>query len=349
MSIKEDRPETLVGIFVVVGLLILGSLVLYFGRLGEAKLDSHIIYVEFQDASGLIKGSQVEMGGAKIGKVLDAPELTDNLTVMVRLGLDDRVKVYQGSRFVIESISLLGDKMIVVQPPKERNGDALIADGATVMGGGVGGLDALQSDAESVARDARKLMRDARTSLLKLDSVLDDMGRVSGQLSETLGRVNGEVLGDENVSKVKASLVNLEQATASFKKLGKELEPSAGELKQAIVSVKQTADTANATFAAITHEVNELSPSIKELPSTIKAFRTVAYKVDGLVDSVTSIFERVEGKKGLFSALIADHEVGEDAKSFIKNLKKHGLLGYKDDASSEKKDPQGDRFRGVRR
>ena len=194
MAFKEKRAETLVGIFVLLGFLALGALIVQFGRIGESKGDTYHVSVEFKDASGLIKGSEVRMGGAKIGRVLYTPELTDDLTVIVQLSLDDRVKIYQGSKFMIQSISLLGDKMVVVVPPEIREPGNILEDGADVDGGGASGLDALQSDAESVARDARKLMKDARTSLLKFDAALDDIRVVSGRLGDTLEKVNNGVL-----------------------------------------------------------------------------------------------------------------------------------------------------------
>ena len=349
MALKEKRPETLVGLFVLLGLLALAALVVQFGRLGESKGDSYHVSVEFKDASGLIKGSEVRMGGAKIGHVLLRPELTDDLTVMVQLSLDDRVKIYRDSKFMIQSVSFLGDKMIVVVPPELRDPKSILSDGAEVTGGGAGGLDALQSDAESVARDARKLMRDARTSLLKFDAALDDIRSVSGRLGETLEKVNQGVLGDENLENLQKSIANLETATASFKGLGEQLEPSIKEVREAITSVKNAADSAEETFAAVKSEVKDLGPAIQELPATIAEFRSAATKISKFVDSADATLNGLSGGDGLLGTLVADEEVSADTKTFIKNLKRHGVLGYKDDSTYEERDPESSRFRGVRR
>ncbi|MFC5050552.1 MlaD family protein [Rubritalea spongiae] len=349
MSLKEKRPETLVGLFVLVGLLTLGALIVQFGRLGETKGDSYYVNVEFKDASGLIKGSEVRMGGAKIGHVLTSPELTDDLTVMVKLSLDDRVKIYEGSQFLVESISLLGDKIIVVRPPEVRNEKATLADGDMVKGGGAGGLDALQSDAESVARDARKLMKDARTSLLKFDSALDDIRTVSGRLGETLEKVNQGVLGDENLDALKNSIANIESATESFKNVGAGLEPSVEEIESAIASVKGAAESAEQTFEAVRVEVKHLGPAIDELPATLTEFRTAAQKISRFADSADQTLNGLSDGEGLLGTLVSDEEVSTDTKVFIKNLKRHGVLGYKDDSTYDERDPKESRFRGVRR
>lgn len=349
MAFKEKRAETLVGLFVLIGFLALGALVVQFGRLGESKGDTYHVSVEFKDASGLIKGSEVRMGGANIGRVLFTPELTDDLTVVVELSLDDRVKIYRESKFMVQSISLLGDKMIVVVPPEIREPGNILEDGDEVAGGGASGLDALQSDAESVARDARKLMKDARTSLLKFDSALDDIRAVSGRLSETLEKVNNGVLGDDNLENFEKSIANLEAATASFKDLGKGLEPTVDEVQKAIVSVQKAADAAEQTFAVVQQEVKDLGPAIKELPATISEFRTAASKISKFVDTADATLNGLSDGDGLLGTLVADEEVSDDTKIFIKNLKRHGVLGYKDDSTYDERDPKTSRYRGMRR
>jgi ABC-type transporter Mla subunit MlaD len=55
----------------------------------------------FDDAAGVIKGSEVRMGGARIGKVGSTPRLTDPLKVEVPLDIIDDIRIPQGSAFRI--------------------------------------------------------------------------------------------------------------------------------------------------------------------------------------------------------------------------------------------------------
>lgn len=52
---------------------------------------------------------------------------------------------------------------------------------------------------------------------------------------------------------------------------------------------------------------------------------------------------------GLLGILMHDEEVSADTKAFIQNLKKHGLLGYKDGELSELEAAKDSRYRGLRR
>lgn len=348
MALKEKRPETLVGLFVLIGLVCLGALIVQFGRF-EGNTDTYGVQIEFQDASGILKGSEVRMGGAKIGRVSRTPELTDDLTVIVDLQLDDRVKVYKGSEFMVKSISFLGDTMIEVVPPKERLSGSELMDGAKVKGSKSGGLAGLQSDAESIARDARKLLEEAHESMEKLDIALDGVSAVAGDLQQSIGKVNDGVLADDNLASFKQSLLNLEAATASFKDLGEGLQPSSKELREAIASVKEAAKSADETFDVVRSEVKGLGPAIDDLPATLAEFKRAASKIGKLADSAGSAVQGLSDGDGLLGTLVGDEEVSTDTKTFIKNLKKHGVLGYKDDATHDERDPQTSRYRGTRR
>src|SRR2546430_3701272 len=75
MTQHERGLEFKVGAFVFVGLAMLCALVVEFGRLGEGFKTYYPLTVRFNDASGLLKGSDVLLAGARIGKVADGPRL----------------------------------------------------------------------------------------------------------------------------------------------------------------------------------------------------------------------------------------------------------------------------------
>src|SRR5437870_12134508 len=75
MNRHERGLEFKVGAFVFVGLAILGAPVVQSGRLGEGLKTYYPLTVRFNDASGLLKGSDVLLSGAKIGKVSGGPRL----------------------------------------------------------------------------------------------------------------------------------------------------------------------------------------------------------------------------------------------------------------------------------
>src|SRR6266849_3226064 len=104
-----------VGAFVFVGLAMLGALVVQFGRLGEGFKTYYALTVRFSDASGLLKGSDVLLAGARIGKVADGPRLVrEGNGVAVPLKIYDYIKIPEESKFTVGSSGLLGDRFVNV-------------------------------------------------------------------------------------------------------------------------------------------------------------------------------------------------------------------------------------------
>src|SRR5918997_94629 len=99
---NERGVEFKVGLFVLLGLGVLAALVVQFGRVGEGAKSYYNLTVNFPDASGLLKSSDVLMAGAKIGRVAGGPRLNPNGEgVLVPLRIYDFVKIPVGSKFLV--------------------------------------------------------------------------------------------------------------------------------------------------------------------------------------------------------------------------------------------------------
>src|SRR5947207_15230067 len=115
MNRHERGLEFKVGIFVFVGLAMVGALLVQFGRLGEGFKTYYSLTVRFPDASGLLKGADVLLAGAKIGRVSGGPRLVQvGQGVEVPLRIYDYVKIPAESKFTVGSSGLLGDRFVAV-------------------------------------------------------------------------------------------------------------------------------------------------------------------------------------------------------------------------------------------
>lgn len=103
------------GIFFLIGLFCIGSLVVYFGRFSQWTQNHYTITVEYENASGLLKGADVLLAGARIGEVEKAPVLLPTMRgVAVKLSIDNQVKIPKQSLFAIGSSGLLGDRFVTL-------------------------------------------------------------------------------------------------------------------------------------------------------------------------------------------------------------------------------------------
>src|SRR3954471_11393923 len=172
MNRQERGLEFKVGAFVFAGLAMLGALVVQFGRLGEGFKTYYTLTVRFSDASGLLKGSDVLLGGARIGKVAGGPRLvTEGNGVDVPLKIYDYIKIPTGSKFMVGSSGLLGDRFVsVTMPPGERK--SFIEPNSHIDGFREGGMD-------DITREGSALVTDLRGTVQKIDGVVD---RLNGEM-----------------------------------------------------------------------------------------------------------------------------------------------------------------------
>jgi len=340
MGTREKRSELYVGLFLFLGLTFLGGLLLQFGRLGDRFHDKYMLSVAFEDASGVIKGSDVRMGGAKIGRVAARPELNKDLKVQVDLLIDDRIKIPKGSKFQVASATLLGDKLVVVTPPEKSDG-TMLQPGSLVMGSPPSGLDALQNDADEFRNDAREIVGQAKKALTSLDSALGDIREFTAGLREMSDKLNTGLFNDENIDRLNRSMVNLEETLAETKDAGKRMGPAIDDAREAIASIKEAAESTKTTLAKMDEKLDRIDPVFEEMPKAVASISRAADKAAEALDSA-------EKGKGLLGTLAYDRDVSTDTKVFISNLRHYGILRYRDAENPDKPDPR-NRFRGHRR
>src|SRR2546426_2509022 len=226
MNRHERGLEFKVGAFVFVGLAMLGALVVQFGRLGEGLKTYYPLTVRFTDASGLLKGSDVLLAGAKIGKVSGGPRMVrQGQGVDVPLKIYDYIKVPEGSKFTVGSSGLLGDRFVnVVMPPGQPK--AFLAPNTHISGARETGIDDLTREGGALVNGLRttvqKLNQDTLSSqnMEKLKSSMEHLNQATGALAESSKKLDGVVdQADSTMESAKKSADNLQNAIADTRKL----------------------------------------------------------------------------------------------------------------------------------
>ncbi len=332
MATAKKRTEVFVGLFLFSGLVLLGGLVLQFGKFSDRLRGHYPLTIVFDDASGVIKGSEVRMGGARIGQVTSLPELNDAVQVEVELSIRATIRIPAGSTIQINSATLLGDKLIVVIPSEDRTGK-FIEPGSRLMGAGPTGLDALQNNAEIVSRDVVRILKEAEVTLAKVDGTVDDIKVASQQLGEAVGKINSTLLSDKNLANFDSTLDNLAATTTQWKVISSKLDPSLAEARDAIQAIKTAATGAEKTFKSTDQMLANVKPALNRLPKAVDQFSSTVGKAGNALD-------RMKKGEGLLGALASDNELTLDAKAFFKNLRNYGIFRYRDSVSKAEEQPK---------
>src|SRR5437773_7613421 len=221
MNRHERGLELKVGVFVFVGLAMLGALVVQFGRLGEGFKTYYSLPVRFNDASGLLKGADGLLAGARIGNVADPPRLVGEGTgVAVPLKIYDYIKIPEGAKFTVGSSGLLGDRFVnVTMPPGQPK--AYLPPNAYISGARETGIDDL-------TREGGALVGDLRGTVQKIDTTVD--------------RLNQDTLSSANMENLKSSMEHLNQSTGALAESSKKLDGVIEKTDSTMTSAKEAAD-----------------------------------------------------------------------------------------------------------
>ena len=264
MNRHERGLEFKVGIFVFVGLAMLGALVVQFGRLGEGVKTYYQLTVRFNDASGLLKGSDVLLAGARIGKVSGGPRLVrEGDGVAVPLKIYDYVKVPEGTKFSVGSSGLLGDRFVnVTIPPGPVK--AYLPPNAYVNGARETGIDDL-------TRSGGALVNDLRGTVQKIDTTVD--------------RLNQDTLSPANMENLKLSMEHLNQATGALAESSKKLDGVVEQADSAMSSAKKAADDLQNAIGD-TRKVLRSATQGKGVVATLLNDQTLANDIHALVSNL---------------------------------------------------------------
>ena len=254
---RDSRIETKVGLFVLFGLAVVAFLVVYFGRLGQGLQKFYDLQVDFPNASGLLAGADVLLGGARIGYVAKDPTVLPAMQgVAVELNIREEVGLPAESKFIIGSSGLLGNRFVDVLVPPEADLQKRLEPGSIVKGQRETGI-------EDLTRESSVLMADVRKAVTTINTALD--------------RLDKTALSEESMQDLRQTLANLKKGSEGFANINqttKDLQAAAADARKLMLSARTGS--------------------------------------------------------GPLPMLLTDRQTANDIKALIANLRRHGVLWYKD-------------------
>jgi phospholipid/cholesterol/gamma-HCH transport system substrate-binding protein len=287
--------EFRVGLFVLLGLGVIGYLVVQFGRFGTTLKPSYDVTVELPDASGLLKNSKVLLSGATVGTVLDPPQVLDHARgVVVHLKIFEPMQIPRNAQVMVGSSGLLGDRFVdIITKPRDEGG--YYQPGETIHGTRQEGMDDL-------TREGGLLVADLRTTVANLNN--------------TITRINRDLLKEETFKNLQESLEHL-NATA------KNLQAASEKLSGVVDDAHGVVDRAGGAVDVAKEALNSAKAAADDVQGAVGDSR----KVLGSIETVTD--QAVHGH-GVIATLISDRKLADNLSALISNLRRSGVLFYRD-------------------
>jgi len=113
---KKYSIETVVGIFVVAGLLCVAYMTVKLGKVSLIGDEYYSLYARFASVSGLRVSNLIEIGGIEVGRVERLSIDQENQMSVVELKIRKDIKVYDDASASIRTAGLIGDKFVKIEP-----------------------------------------------------------------------------------------------------------------------------------------------------------------------------------------------------------------------------------------
>jgi phospholipid/cholesterol/gamma-HCH transport system substrate-binding protein len=111
---KKYSKETVVGIFMVVGIVCIGYMTVKLGNLGILEDNTYSLFARFSNVAGLRAGNPVTMLGLEIGKVDGFSIDQESQVAVVEFKINKDIKVFDDAIASIKTEGLIGDKFVEI-------------------------------------------------------------------------------------------------------------------------------------------------------------------------------------------------------------------------------------------
>ena len=221
------KPETKLGIFTVLGIIVFGFSLYFLGGLSVTR--SYPVNVTFSDVSGLPVKAPVKLSGVEVGRVKQIK--IENGQVVVVTEINEDIQIYRNARFSVAMTGIIGSKYLKVE---QGSPDA----GVLQAGDYVRGADEVPMDA---------MIAQTMSSIKEFVDSVNAQGQFGEQLNRTMDEVhqlsaNLNQLVAQMRPYLSRSAQNLDEVLAKADSLMESLEKSEGVIGSLINDPQMKAD-----------------------------------------------------------------------------------------------------------
>jgi phospholipid/cholesterol/gamma-HCH transport system substrate-binding protein len=314
MSASTHRSEIYVGLFVLLGLGLLGWLIFHFGDARGNRTGGYPLIVEVRDATGIRAGVPVRLGGVEIGRVSGEPEHNDNYTLLsIPLTIFEGSKIPAGSTVKVGTSGLMGDSFVRIIPPEVPSGEFLPP-----------GHRILAESSESFS----DLAGSAGEALDEVTLTAGEIRAAADQMESLFTKLDRGFLTSTNMENVSVMLAELRASSEHIREASAKLNPLLEETGATLDEISGVADAAKSTLSGVDQSMAGFNETLSAINPVVKTFDDSLKDLSVTLKSANELLELLENGDGLAPALLKDSTLKRDLESFLDKLDRNGLILY---------------------
>lgn len=314
MTAPSHRSEIYVGLFVLLGLGLLGWLIFHFGDSRGNRIGGTPLIVEVRDATGIRAGVPVRLGGVEIGRASGDPELNHDYTLLsIPLTIYPGSGVPTGSTVKIGTSGLMGDSFVRIIPPEVSSGEFL-PPGHRILAEPSSSLNDLAGSAGDTLEEVTITAGEIRTT--------------TDQIEALFHKLDKKFLTNENLENIAVLLAELRASSEYIHKASKKFDPLLDEAGSTLQEITTAAAAATTTLAGVDKGVVDLTDTLAAIDPVVSNFDQSIKDLSVTLQTANDLLNLIENGDGLASSLLHDSTLKSDLESFLDKLDRHGLLLY---------------------
>jgi len=341
---KNKSSEIWVGIFVVLGILLLILMTLKIEKFQVGKKIGYPLNIYFDSAAGLEANSQVRVAGVRVGDVEKV--VLEKGKAKVTFRLPPQVTLYKDARAYLKSEGFLGEKYVEITPGTPGN-PKMEPDGMIEQGAPPADVEQFLSNMSTIREDIKEVTKPLGDVLKamdtkKVESVINNVEKFSSQLSgiaddskktfqkgtEAFSRL--EEIGNK-VKRGEGTLGKLITDETVYQEAKKTVE-TAREAVDTVKSAAESAKKAVESLKTVSEKIEQGEGTLgklimdeslyKEAKETVQSTREAMQSAKEAIESVKGIAEKVEKGEGTLGKLMNDDTLVKEAEKTMKKVQK---------------------------
>lgn len=289
---SQTRLEVKVGLFVLVGLLLLAALLISFSKGTTRFSRTYELYLDTTDVGGIKPGAGVLMAGYPIGDVKRLMLSTNGETVTLLLSIKQQHRIRSTAQFVLEQSGFLGDQFVAVYPGTNLNAPFLEAGAHVVC--------PPPFNLQQTARDASGFIRRIDETAQKLNATIAD--------------VRTYVLNRE-------TLTNLAVTAANMRDVSERALVTVDGIQTLVETNRPAVTGVVSKLDAFSEQLNQFAAALNEVLATNRTEVASAVKnIESASEVLNSLLGDLQSGKGLAGTVLRDDEFAASVSAITENL-----------------------------
>jgi phospholipid/cholesterol/gamma-HCH transport system substrate-binding protein len=288
---NKSRLEWKVGLFVLIGLVILGMLLVQFGKGTSFFRPTYQIRLHAVNVGGLKVRAAVLMSGVQVGTVSDIKLAPDGKSVTMILRIYSEYAIHPDARFVIEQSGFLGDNYVAILPTENKG-------------------DILKNGDEAEADSPFNLQETARAA----GGFLQRMDDTVKTLNKTIADVRRLVLNEQ-------TLTNLSVTVGNFRTVSEHALTAVDNLNSLVQSNTPSIAIAISNVVFFSEELDRFGKGLSSVVATNSTEINIAVKnIESSTDILKTLMKDLQAGKGPAGNLLKNEQLSANVSQIAYNL-----------------------------